>query len=71
MRSERFSGRKDSQTTPLSARKWLQGGGFKSLMPRCSKASVKTVSQAKSKEPPKTLVSYNQLADENGVGSME
>lgn len=41
------------------------------FMPRCSKASVKAVSQAKSKEPPKTSVSCKQLADENGVGSME
>lgn len=41
------------------------------LLPRCSKASVKAVSQAKSKESLKTLVSCNQMADEDGVGSIE
>lgn len=42
-----------------------------SFMPRCSKASVKAVSQAKFKQPPKILRSHNQLADEYGVGNME
>lgn len=40
------------------------GGGVMSFMPRCSKTSVKAVSQAKSKQPPKILISRNQLADE-------
>ena len=41
-----------------------------SFMPRCSKACVKAVSQAKSKQPPGILISRNQPA-EYGIGSME
>jgi len=44
---------------------------FMSLMPRGPKASVKAVSQGKPKQPPKILISYNQLAGGYGLGTME